>query len=53
MAVFKIEIQDHNGNVYYPKTSADIVIYETGTNAGKTLKQIDKQLKIDQEVYKL
>ena len=39
MAVFKIEIQDHNGNVYYPKTSADIVIYETGTNAGKTLKQ--------------
>ena len=39
MAVFKIEIQDHNGNVYYPKTSADIVIYETGYNAGKTLKQ--------------
>ena len=39
MAVFKIEIQDHNGNVYYPKTSADIVIYETGANAGKTLKQ--------------
>ena len=39
MAVFKIEIQDHNGNVYYPKTSADIVIYETSSNAGKTLKQ--------------
>ena len=39
MAVFKIEIQDHNGNVYYPKTSADIVLYVIGANAGKTLKQ--------------
>ena len=39
MAVFKIEIQDHNGNVYYPKTSAAIVIYETRLNAGKTSKQ--------------
>ena len=27
MSINKIEIQDDNGNVYYPKTLIDIVIY--------------------------
>lgn len=33
MATKKIEIQDHQGNVYHPHTSADIVFMSDGTKA--------------------
>ena len=29
MEINKIEIQDSSGNIYYPKTSSDIVVYKT------------------------
>ena len=28
MEINKIEIQDSSGNIYYPKTSSDIVVYK-------------------------
>ena len=33
MATKKIEIQDHQGNVYYPHTTVDVVFMKDGRKA--------------------
>ena len=44
MSINKIEIQDDNGNVYYPKTSIDSVIYSDNTSIEEKIRILEYRL---------
>ena len=44
MSINKIEIQDGSGNVYYPKTSIDSVIYSDNTSIGEKIIMLERKL---------
>ena len=44
MSINKIEIQDDNGNVYYPKTSIDSVIYSDKTSIEEKIRILEYRL---------
>ena len=44
MSINKIEIQDGSGNVYYPKTSIDSVIYSDNTSIGEKIIALERKL---------
>ena len=44
MSINKIEIQDDNGNVYYPKTSIDSVIYSDNTSIEEKIRMLETKL---------
>ena len=44
MSINKIEIQDDNGNVYYPKTSIDSVIYSNSTSIEEKIRILEYRL---------
>ena len=44
MSINKIEIQDGSGNVYYPKTSIDSVIYSDNTSIGEKIITLERKL---------
>ena len=44
MSINKIEIQDGSGNVYYPKTSIDSVIYSDNTSIGEKIIALEHKL---------
>ena len=44
MSINKIEIQDGSGNVYYPKTSIDSVVYSDNTSIGEKIIMLERKL---------
>ena len=44
MSINKIEIQDGSGNVYYPKTSIDSVIYSDSTSIEEKIRILEYRL---------
>ena len=44
MSINKIEIQDGGGNVYYPKTSIDSVVYSDNTSIGEKIIMLERKL---------
>ena len=44
MSTSKVEIQDGSGNVYYPKTSIDSVIYSDNTSIGEKIIMLERKL---------
>ena len=44
MSINKIEIQDDNGNVYYPKTSIDSVIYSDNASIEERIRILEYRL---------
>ena len=44
MSINKIEIQDGGGNVYYPKTSIDSVIYNDNTSIKEKIRILEYRL---------
>ena len=44
MSINKIEIQDGGGNVYYPKTSIDSVIYNDNTFIEEKIQMLEYKL---------
>ena len=44
MSINKIEIQDDNGNVYYPKTSIDSVIYSDNASIEERIRILEHRL---------
>ena len=44
MSTNKIEIQDNNGNIYYPKTSIDSVIYNDNTSIEEKIRILEYRL---------
>ena len=44
MSISKIEIQDGSGNVYYPKTSIDSVIYSDNTYIEEKIQMLETKL---------
>ena len=44
MSINKIEIQDGSGNVYYPKTSIDSVIYSDKTSIEEKIRILEYRL---------
>ena len=44
MSINKIEIQDGSGNVYYPKTSIDSVIYNDNTSIEEKIIILERKL---------
>ena len=44
MSINKIEIQDGSGNVYYPKTSIDSVIYSDSTSIEERIRILEYRL---------
>ena len=44
MSINKIEIQDGSGNVYYPKTSIDSVIYSDNTSIEEKIRILEYRL---------
>ena len=52
MSINKIEIQDDNGNVYYPKTSIDSVIYSDKTSIEEKIRILEYRLNNWKEVKK-
>ena len=44
MSINKIEIQDGSGNVYYPKTSIDSVIYNDNTFIEEKIQMLEYKL---------
>ena len=44
MSINKIEIQDDNGNIYYPKTSIDSVIYSDNTSIEEKIRILEYRL---------
>ena len=44
MSINKIEIQDGGGNVYYPKTSIDSVIYSDSTSIEEKIRILEYRL---------
>ena len=44
MSINKIEIQDGSGNVYYPKTSIDSVIYNDDTFIEEKIQMLEYKL---------
>ena len=48
MEINKIEIQDSSGNIYYPKTSSDIVVYkQTQTTLTQKIDNVYTKQEID------
>ena len=44
MSINKIEIQDGSGNVYYPKTSIDYIIYNDNTFIEEKIQMLEYKL---------
>ena len=44
MSTSKVEIQDGSGNVYYPKTSIDSVIYSDNTSIEEKIQTLETKL---------
>ena len=44
MSINKIEIQDGGGNVYYPKTSIDSVIYSNNISIEEKIQTLETKL---------
>ena len=54
MEINKIEIQDSSGNIYYPKTSSDIVVYkQTQTTLTQKIDSVYTKTEIDNMLYPL
>ena len=54
MEINKIEIQDSSGNIYYPKTSSDIVVYkQTQTTLTQKIDNVYTKQEIDNKLYPL
>ena len=54
MEINKIEIQDSSGNIYYPKTSSDIVVYKTTqTTLTQKIDNVYTKQEIDNMLYPL
>lgn len=42
--VYKVQIEDENGNIHYPHTTADVVFLSSGENAEETIAGIKGQM---------
>ena len=57
--IYKVQIEDENGNIHYPHTTADVVFLANGANVEKSVTDIRNQmdryanLSVEGEVLKL
>lgn len=47
MNKFKIEIQDHDNNIYHPHTSADVVFLEDKTTVSENILKLKNELGVN------
>lgn len=43
-SIYKVQIEDENGNIHYPHTAASVVFLNSGKNAEETLNGIKEQM---------